>query len=250
MRQSEDTLQERTLRTFTILQHLRPDWGGALIVSCGLTPEGAALALASNIAGAVSLSIEPNPDTLKEALHAGACDFVVNTLDEALRAMKNEVRKHLPLSVGLQGNPAAVLAELLERGVLPQLFTAIASGAGDTDIATYVEAAQAFHSQGTLLVDFDRTLKLVSTAIDANDRLQSFMAQHNFSLESFSFDSATALRGFDARVLGLIPEGDLRRRWVVAAPRHFRRSRFTNSGSYRRTLLLTPQEHELLTHNL
>jgi hypothetical protein len=31
-----DSLQSHTLRTFTVLHHLSQDWGGALILSCGL----------------------------------------------------------------------------------------------------------------------------------------------------------------------------------------------------------------------
>src|SRR5580698_5165161 len=95
MQPTESDRQERILRMVTVLHALRESWGGALIVACGLNPQGAALALASNIAGAVCLSVDGDPARLKDALRSGSCDFVVNTLDEALRAMKNEVRKHL-----------------------------------------------------------------------------------------------------------------------------------------------------------
>lgn len=140
--------QTLTLRTFTILHTLRQNWGGELILFCGLNPDGAALALASNIAGAVCLSIEEDPKNLKDALRSGSCDFIVNTLDEALRTMKNEVRKHLPLSVGLQGNPSAVLEELLARGVSPELFTDF------TADSRHDKPARQFKLQGAIVLNF------------------------------------------------------------------------------------------------
>src|SRR5437667_72006 len=44
----DDTPQARTLCAFTVLHHLCPNWGGRLILSLGLNPQGAALALASH----------------------------------------------------------------------------------------------------------------------------------------------------------------------------------------------------------
>ena len=116
-----DSLQLRTLRAFTLLHHLRLTWAGSLILNIGLIDQS--IPLASTIAGAVCLSLEPDPATARQALRTGACDFVVNTLDEALRAMKNQVRQAKPLSVGLQGNQSQILNEILERGVAPQLVT-------------------------------------------------------------------------------------------------------------------------------
>jgi len=48
---------------------------------------------------------------------------MVNNLDEALRILKNAVRKKEALSVGLVGNCADVIPELAERGVLPDILT-------------------------------------------------------------------------------------------------------------------------------
>src|SRR4051812_1378485 len=93
---SNDSLQLRTLRAFTLLHHLRPDWGGQLILNIGLGDQ--AIPLASNIAAAVCLSLEQDPALARNALRTGACDFVVNNLGEALRTMKNEVRQSKPLS--------------------------------------------------------------------------------------------------------------------------------------------------------
>jgi hypothetical protein len=58
---------------------------------------------------------------MKAAQRAGYLDFVVNSLDEALRALKNEVRQKRPLSVGLIADVDATLAEMDERGIQPDL---------------------------------------------------------------------------------------------------------------------------------
>jgi urocanate hydratase len=236
---AQQSIQTRTLRTFTVLHHLRQDWGGALIVACGLGPQGAALALASNIAGAVCLSIEPDPATAREALRTGACDFVVNTLDEALRAMKNEIRKHLPLSVGLQGNQAAILQELIDRGVAPELFT------GLNQLAP-AAATQSFKSSGAIIVDFNPSLPSHEAsrpeAVNAESMLESILAQHQWQIESFAQSTPSALRAFDLRALSLIsPEDTLRTKWLHAAPRILPRE-----SPLHRTLWVTAAESETL----
>jgi urocanate hydratase len=232
-----DTQQSQILRTFTVLHSLREDWGGALIIACGLSPQGAALALASNIAGAVCLSIENDPAKVKDALRTGSCDFIVNTLDEALRAMKNEVRKHLPLSVGLQGNPTLILQELLERGVAPELFTDLTGNSAPQ------KAIQSFKSSGALIVRFDSTLPIGDEkSLDANATLNTFIHDRQWLLHSFPFDTQAALRAFDAHALTLLPEDDLlRRRWLQAAPKILQRER-----PIHRVLWVTEQEKQIL----
>jgi hypothetical protein len=221
MQQRSDDKQQTILSIFTLLHSLRQDWGGALIIACGLNPRGAALALASNIAGAVCLSIEDDLTALKEASRSGSCDFIVNTLDEALRAMKNEVRKHLPLSVGLQGNPAAVVQELLERGVSPQLFTNL------THTPNLLEATQHFQASGALIVNFNPNRSAEEDGIlDAVALIEAFTLSRQWHLRSFTFDTPAASRAFDAQALSLLPEDEsLRRRWLQSAPKILQRER-------------------------
>jgi urocanate hydratase len=183
------------------------------------------------------LSIENDPAKVKDALRSGCCDFIVNTLDEALRAMKNEVRKRLPLSVGLQGNPTQVLQEILERGVAPELFTDL------TDNSAPQKAIQTFKSSGALIVRFDSTLPTGDEeSLDANATLNTFIHNHQWLLQSFPLDTTTALRAFDAQALMLLPEDDLlRRRWLQAAPKILQRER-----PIRRALWVTEKEKQIL----
>lgn len=245
MRPFEDNFQMRVLRAYTALRLLRPEWGGGLIVACGLGPEGAALAMAANIAGAACLSIEPQPDVLKGALRSGACDFIVNNVDEALRAMKNEIRKCQPLSVGLMGDRLHVLQELVERGVQPEL---LADCSGDLNVLTadegggsYREALQRLRIQGALLVDFTPGLTH-ENAVDAWAVLESYVADREWAMRSFRAESAAALMAFDARALSLLVEEDvLRSRWLRSVSRILQRQR-----PFHRVLWLTPEEEPML----
>ena len=51
-----------------------------------------------------------------------AFDFVVNSLDEALRTLKNEIRQRRPLAVALLADPDQVTDEAAERGLAPRLI--------------------------------------------------------------------------------------------------------------------------------
>ncbi|HEV2113431.1 MAG TPA: urocanate hydratase, partial [Terriglobales bacterium] len=94
-----------------------------LVVSGGMGGMGGAQPLAATMAGAAFLGIDVDPERIKKRLKTGYCDFMVNTLDEALRILKNAVRKKEAVSVGLVGNCADVIPELAERGVVPDILT-------------------------------------------------------------------------------------------------------------------------------
>ena len=95
--------------------------GGSFLVYGGLDRHGIALAIAANVAGAASLGIEPDLARAKAAIRTGACDFLVNTLDEALRILKNEIRKKNAVAVALATDSRGALTEMVERGVQPDL---------------------------------------------------------------------------------------------------------------------------------
>ena len=99
------------------------DLSGKLIVSGGMGGMGGAQPLAATMTGAAFLGIDVDPERIKKRLKTGYCDFLVTTLDEALRILKNAVRKKENVSVGLVGNCADVIPELAERGVVPDILT-------------------------------------------------------------------------------------------------------------------------------
>jgi urocanate hydratase len=104
-------------------QHFGGDLSGKLIVSGGMGGMGGAQPLAATMTGAAFLGIDVDPERIKKRLKTGYCDFLVTTLDEALRILKNAVRKKENVSVGLVGNCADVIPELAERGVVPDILT-------------------------------------------------------------------------------------------------------------------------------
>jgi urocanate hydratase len=99
------------------------DLAGKLIVSGGMGGMGGAQPLAATMNGAAFLGIDVDAERIKKRLKTGYCDFMVNTLDEALRILKNAVRKKENVSVGLVGNCADIIPELAERGVVPDILT-------------------------------------------------------------------------------------------------------------------------------
>jgi hypothetical protein len=96
--------------------------GGKLLYAGEPDERGSQILRAANIAGAASLAASADGPALRHAMRQGALDFVVNSLDEALRILKNEVRKQQPVAVGISLAPAAVLAEMAARGVQPDLL--------------------------------------------------------------------------------------------------------------------------------
>jgi urocanate hydratase len=107
---------------FAALTALSTDVGGWLLLYSGMDCEGVAVAIATNVAGAASLGIEPDAERAKQALRAGVCDFLVNNLDEALRILKNEIRKKRAVSVVLTCEVSAAVAEMIARGVQPEIL--------------------------------------------------------------------------------------------------------------------------------
>jgi urocanate hydratase len=104
-------------------KHFGGDLSGKLIVSGGMGGMGGAQPLAATMTGATFLGIDVDPERIKKRLKTGYCDFLVTTLDEALRILKNAVRKKENVSVGLVGNCADIIPELAERGVVPDILT-------------------------------------------------------------------------------------------------------------------------------
>ncbi len=114
-----------TFETFSAAgeKHFGGDLAGKLIVSGGMGGMGGAQPLAATMTGACYLGIEVDPERIKKRLRGGYCDFMVNSLDEALRILKNAVRKKENISVGLVGNCGDMIPELAERGVVPDMLT-------------------------------------------------------------------------------------------------------------------------------
>jgi urocanate hydratase len=104
-------------------QHFGGSLAGKLVVTGGIGGMGGAQPLAATMNGAAFLGIDVDAERIKRRVKTGYCDVMVTSLDEALRILKNAVRKGEPTSVGLVGNCADVIPELAKRGVVPDIVT-------------------------------------------------------------------------------------------------------------------------------
>lgn len=95
--------------------------GGSLFYAGALDEAGRAPIVAANIAGAATLAASADRDGQKRALRDGVADFLVNSLDEALRILKNQLRKRETVAVSVGMEPATMEREMNERGVAPDL---------------------------------------------------------------------------------------------------------------------------------
>ncbi|MHB2010086.1 MAG: hypothetical protein ACYCOX_18870 [Acidobacteriaceae bacterium] len=191
---------------------------GRLIACVGFGLEGAELALAATISGGTFLGIDPSSDHLKAAVRHGSCDFMVNTLEESLRVLKNEIRKRKALSVGLLGKASTILPAMVERGVQPDLVA---------------------DSVATVRLDRPALLTLIERGAV---RVDTPAAKHSSSAGlvevAWTADSIADLKRMDTLALEELPPDDtIRRRWLQQAPGCFHRQR-----PLQRVLDLRPEE--------
>jgi urocanate hydratase len=104
-------------------KHFGGKLDGKLIVSGGLGGMGGAQPLAATMNGACFIGIEVDPARIEKRLATGYCDRMTESLDEALRLVEEARKSVHPISVGLVGNCADVLPEMVARGVTPDLLT-------------------------------------------------------------------------------------------------------------------------------
>lgn len=104
-------------------QHHGGDWSGKWILTAGLGGMGGAQTLAATMAGASCLAVECQRSRIEMRLRTRYLDVMAGTLDEALALIEEAGRTGKPISVGLLGNAAEVLPEMVRRGVRPDLVT-------------------------------------------------------------------------------------------------------------------------------
>jgi len=186
-----------TYETFVELgrQHYNGNLTGKWILTAGLGGMGGAQPLAATMAGASMLAIECRHDRIKKRLETRYLDVGVESLDEALELIARAGREGTAISVGLLGNAAEVLPEMLRRGVRPDAVTdqtsahdpingylpagwtveqwdrlratdpaAVASAARES-MARHVQAMLAFQQQGIPTFDYGNNIRQV--ALDA-----------------------------------------------------------------------------------
>ncbi len=170
-------------------RHFGGSLAGRLVLTAGLGGMGGAQPLAVTMNGGVCLAIEVDPLRVGRRVETRYCDRITHSLDEALKWCQAAQSDRQPLSVGLVGNAAEVVPELLRRGVQPDVATDQTSAhdplvgyvpagltleaaailrAGDPDdyigrsrasMATHVRALLGMRARGTVLFDYGNNLR-------------------------------------------------------------------------------------------
>jgi urocanate hydratase len=104
-------------------RHYGGDLRGRWILTAGLGGMGGAQPLAATMAGASCLVVECQPSRIEMRLRTRYLDRQAKDLDEALAMIERACREKKPISVGVLGNAAEVLPELLRRGIKPDVLT-------------------------------------------------------------------------------------------------------------------------------
>ena len=99
------------------------DLSGRLVVSAGLGGMGGAQPLAAAMCGATFLGVEVDPARARRRVEQGYLDWLAPSLDEALAEVARCVENGSGKSIGVVGNAAEVLPELVRRGIRPDLVT-------------------------------------------------------------------------------------------------------------------------------
>ena len=114
-----------TYETFGAVARLK--FGGSLagrfVLTAGLGGMGGAQPLAATMNGAAILGIDVDEARIDKRLETGYCDRKTSSLDEALAWIREATSEKTALSVGLVGNAADILPELVRRGVTPDVLT-------------------------------------------------------------------------------------------------------------------------------
>jgi len=114
-----------TYETFAAMA--RAHFGGSLagrwILTGGMGGMGGAQPLAATMNGAAILVVEVDPKRIERRIETRYCDRMTDDLDEALGWVRGAADAREALSVGLVGNCADVLPELVRRGVTPDVVT-------------------------------------------------------------------------------------------------------------------------------
>jgi urocanate hydratase len=173
-------------------QHYDGDWSGKWILTAGLGGMGGAQPLAATMAGASCITIECQRSRIEFRQRTRYVDVMAETLDEALALLEQSFKDKKALSIGLLGNAADLLPEMIKRGVRPDLVTdqtsahdpvnghlpsgwtvaeweekrvsdpAAVEAAARQSMAVHVQAMLDFHAMGIPTVDYGNNIRQVA----------------------------------------------------------------------------------------
>jgi urocanate hydratase len=185
-------------------QHFGGSLEGRLVVSAGLGGMGGAQPLAATMNGAAFLGVDVDQERIRRRVETRYCDRLETDLDAALRLVEEARSLRRALSVGLVGNIAEVLPELVRRGVVPDVLTDQTSAhdlrVGYIPAGTTLEAAERLRSEDPAGYE-DRVLDSMMEHVKAMLALKSKGA--------VVFDYGNNLRGQVADHRGMVEAFDI-----------------------------------------
>jgi len=173
-------------------QHFGGDLSGKWVLTAGLGGMGGAQPLAATMAGLSMIAIECRPSRIDRRLDSGYLDHRADDLDAALAIVDDAHQRGEAVSVGLLGNAAEVVPEIVRRGIRPDMVTdqtsahdplhgylpigwslddwearqktdpAGVAAAAKKSMAVHVRAMLEFHAQGIPTVDYGNNLRQVA----------------------------------------------------------------------------------------
>jgi urocanate hydratase len=166
------------------------DLSGRTVLTAGLGGMGGAQPLAATMAGAAILCIEVDPSRIRRRLETRYLDEVADSLDDALTRVRAAAAEGRALSVGLLGNAAVVLPELVARGEHFDLVTD--QTAAHDPLTGYVPAEVPFEEAEALRTrDPESYLRLARESIVAHVKAMTGFVRAG----CYVFDYGNNLRG-------------------------------------------------------
>ncbi len=205
-----NALQRTTAELWMALALQNACASGTLALAEQTSDISLAFALACFGLGGTCLLISPTKDAARAASRTGAVDFTVDSLPEALRILKNELRQRRSIGVALIGPAERYARQMLERGVQPQFLGSDGQG---------------FKCQSTFVARGARDLALRELEAKAS----SDVSQHGLTIARHTAATQAERREEDLRLRKVFPATvsgaaqHAARQWIIAAPRLFPR---------------------------
>ena len=200
-----------TFETFAAMadRQFSGDLSGKLVVSGGMGGMGGAQPLAATLNGAVFLGIDVDPGRIERRVRTGYCDRIAMTLEEALDIVEDAREQKRAVSVGLVGNCAEILPELVRRGVHVDAVTDQTSA--HDPLNGYVPSEMSLDDAAELRANDPAAYVEKSTASMAQ-HVEAMLALKRAGAIAFDYGNNIRKQAFDAgckdafEIPGFVPE--------------------------------------------
>ena len=200
-----------TFETFAAMadRQFAGDLSGKLVVSGGMGGMGGAQPLAATLNGAVFLGVEVDPARIERRVRTGYCDRIAMSLDEALDICEDARDQKRAISVGLIGNCAEVLPELVRRSVQVDAVTDQTSA--HDPLNGYVPAGVSL-DEASELREKDPRVYVEKSMASMAQHVEAMLALKRGGAVAFDYGNNIRKQAFDAgckdafEIPGFVPE--------------------------------------------